>query len=261
STGTVTITLTGLVWYLQAGASGDGRSNTPSVSPSVMSTAAGTSDIFYVFSGGGTLNGAFTLKNSQQLLGQGVALTVNSISLFSAGAAPTIANSGGDAVTLASGNTLQGFSIGNTSGKAIVGSSVGTLNVSSASISTTGQALDLTGVSTPTVNVTFASVTSSGGTKNVNLVGLGGTVSLGSGALSGASSNAFDVSGGTATISYSGTITNSTALAVNVASKTGGTVTFSGGIPVANASSTSSRGISLASNTGATINFTGGIAL
>ena len=63
------------------------------------------------------------------------------------------------------------------------------------------------GVSTPTATISLDSVTSSGGTKNVNLVGLNGTIGLGSGALSGASGNAFDVSGaGTAVITYSGTI-------------------------------------------------------
>src|SRR5437773_3627316 len=38
--GTVTINLSGRVWYLQAGAAGDGRRGTPSGSPAAMSTAA-----------------------------------------------------------------------------------------------------------------------------------------------------------------------------------------------------------------------------
>src|SRR6266699_1027351 len=61
ATGTVNIILTGRVWYLQAGAAGDGRSTTPSGSPSAMSTAADKStDIFYMFSNAGSLNGLFT---------------------------------------------------------------------------------------------------------------------------------------------------------------------------------------------------------
>src|SRR5262249_58308363 len=95
TTGTVTITLNSAVWYLQAGASGDGRSNTPSGDPAAMSAAAGTSQIFYVFSSGGTLNGAFTLKNSPQLLGQGGALAGNGRSLFPAGGGAAHANSDG----------------------------------------------------------------------------------------------------------------------------------------------------------------------
>src|SRR4029077_15228837 len=58
-----------------------------------------------------------------------------------------------------------------------------------------------------------------------------------------------------------GANTTSPPLEDNNNGKAGGTVTLSGGIPVANASSTSSRGISLTSNTGATINLTGGVAL
>ena len=53
ATGTVRINLTGRVWYLVAGGVGDGRSNTPSGSPSAMSTAADkATDIFYIFSNG-----------------------------------------------------------------------------------------------------------------------------------------------------------------------------------------------------------------
>jgi len=106
STGTVKINLTGRVWYLQAGAAGDGRSNTPSSSPSAMSTAANlNSDIFYIFSNAGNLDGPFSLDNSQQLLGQGVALTVNAINLFSASTLPTLIDTTAatNGVTLANG--------------------------------------------------------------------------------------------------------------------------------------------------------------
>lgn len=257
STGTVTIHMPVRVWYLQAGAAGDGRSNTPSGNPSAISTSANLStDILYVFSNAGTLNGAFTLDNSQQLLGQGVNLVANSITLFTAGSTPVIANTGGDAVTLASGNTLSGFNIGNTSGKAIVGTSVGTLNVSNISINTTGAGLDLTGVSTPAVNVTLSGLTSSGGTNNVKLTGLNGTISLGSGSLSAASGDSFVVSGGAATISYSGSIASGSAHSINIGGMaSGGSVAFSGGITDTDA------GITLTNNTGATINFTGGLSL
>src|SRR5256714_5962149 len=235
TTATVTINLTGRVWYVQNGAAnGNGLSSNPFNSPSSASTAANaSSDIIYIFSDIGAnakLNGNFALDNSQQLLGQGVGLTVNSINLFSVGSASTITNSSGGAVTLGSGNTLSGFNIGNTSGTAIIGSSVGTLNISSVSVNTTGAGLDLTGVSTPTVNVTLGGLTSSGGSKNVNLVGLNGTISLGSGALSNASGTAFNVSGGGASVTYAGTITQNTAgqRAVNIDSTTGGRGCFSG---------------------------------
>jgi len=260
STGTVTIALTGRVWYLQAGAAGDGRSNTPSGNPAAMSTAADKStDVFYMFSNAGSLSGLFTVDAGQQLLGQGVNLVVNAITLFTAAApTPTTSNGAGNCVTLAGApgnNTLSGFNIGNCSGVAIAGSNVGTLNVSTLSINTTGQGLDLTGSGNPAVNVVLGGLTSTGGAKNVNLVNLGGTITLASGALSGAAGNAFDVSGGVATTTYSGTISNSGAKQVNIANMTGGSVALSGAV------GGTGTGINLTTNTGATISFSGGIAL
>jgi hypothetical protein len=259
TTGTVTFTVTGRVWYVVAGGVGDGRSPTPSGSPSAMSTAANAAtDFIYVYFNAATLNGAFTLTGGVSLIGEGVALVVNAATLRPAGSTPTIQNNAGDNVTLGLGNTLAGFNMGNTSGKAITGTSVGTLSVSTVSINTTGAGLDLTGVSTPTVSVVLGGLTSTGGTKNVNLVGLNGTVTLASGALSGASGNAFDVSGGNAAITYGGTITQNTGRAVNIASRTGGTITLSGLVTSSGAGAT---GVNLATNTGATINFTGGLTL
>lgn len=258
TTGFVTFSVSGRVWYAVAGGTGDGRSTTPSGSPSAMSTAATAStDFIYVFSNASVLNGAFALGNGVSLIGEGVALVVNATTLRNAGSTPVIANSGGDCVTLGSGNTLSGFNVGNTSGKALVGASVGTLSASSVAINTTGAGVDLTGTASPAVNVVLTSLTSSGGTNSVKLTTLGGTVNLGSGALNGASGNAFDVNGGTATVSYSGTITGS-ARAVNIVNKTGGTVTLSGQVSSSGAGAT---GVNLASNTGATINFTGGLSL
>ena len=63
------------------------------------------------------------------------------------------------------------------------------------------------------------------------------------------------MSGGAATITYSGTISNSTLKQVNIANTTGGSAAFSGAV---NGTGT---GINLTTNTGATISFTGGIAL
>src|SRR6266480_4234636 len=192
STGTVTITLTGRVWYLQAGAAGDGRSNTPSSSPAAMSTLADkNTDVFYIFSNGASLNGPFSVDAGQQLLGQGVNLVVNAITLFTSGAAPTTTNTAGSCVALAGApgnNTLSGFNIGNcTGGTAITGANVGTLNVSTLSINTNGGGLDLTGVGSPTVSVVLGGLTATGGTVGANLVGMNGTITLAGGTLSGAS--------------------------------------------------------------------------
>jgi hypothetical protein len=72
-----------------------------------------------------------------------------------------------------------------------------------------------------------------------------------------AASAAFLVSGGTATITYSGTISKTNAVsAVDVQTKTGGTATRT-----ITASTTTAAAINLATNTGATINFSGGLNL
>ncbi|HSS20394.1 MAG TPA: hypothetical protein VLL54_09995 [Pyrinomonadaceae bacterium] len=261
ATGTVTITLTGRVWYLQAGAAGDGRSNTPSSNPAAMSTAADKStDVFYIFSNAASLNGAFSVDAGQQLLGQGVNLVVNAITLFSSAApTPTTTNTAGNCVALAGApgnNTLSGFNIGNcTGGTGITGGNVGTLTVSSMTINTNGGALDLTGVGAPTVSVVLGNTTSTGGARNVSLVGLNGTVTLAGGALSGATGNGLHMDAGTAGLTFSGTIQNTGGRQVNIINKTGGTVALSGAI------GGTGTGIFMNANPGATMNFTGGIAL
>jgi hypothetical protein len=261
SIGTVRINLTGRVWYLQAGAAGDGRSNTPSSSPAAMSTAADKStDVFYIFSNAASLNGPFSVDAGQQLLGQGVNLVVSAITLFNAaGPTPTTTNTAGSCVALAGApgnNTLSGFNIGNcTGGTGITGANVGTLNVSTMSINTNGGALDLTGVGTPTASVVLGGTTSTGGARNVSLVGLNGTFTLAGGALSGATGNALNVDGGNAGITFSGTISNSGGRQVNIINKASGTVALSGAI------SGTGTGVFLNANGTSIFNLTGGVVL
>ncbi|MGH9929338.1 MAG: beta strand repeat-containing protein, partial [Pyrinomonadaceae bacterium] len=259
NTGTVTVTVGApRVWYVNnSGANGDGRSTSPFNTLANAAAVDGANDIIYIFTGAGNYTGGITLTNGEQVTGNGVALVVNTFTLRAAGSRPTVVNGAGNGLTLALGNTLSGFNFGNcTGGVAVTGTSVGTLTMNNMLINTNGGALDLTGVATPTVSVVLDSTTSSSGTKNVNLVGLNGTITLGSGALSGASGNAFDVSGaGNAVITYSGTIGNTTARSVNVVNKNGGSVSLSGAV------SGSNLGIVLTGNTGSTINFSGGINL
>ena len=257
------------VWYVNntAGA-GDGRSSSPFNTLAAAVTASAINDTIFVFAGDGLTtnqNAGAVLKNGQRLVGEGAALdvpvTVNAVAtptLYPAGGAPRIGNSAGNGVTLASANTLKGFIANNASGTAILGTNVGALVISTVAVSTGGAGIDLTGVGVPSVNVVIMSVSSNGGTKNVNLVGLGGTIDLGTGNLTGATGNAFDVSGagGTADISYAGTISNAStgARVVSVTGKTAGTVTLSGAIT---SSGTNPAGIVLTGNTGATINLSG----
>ncbi|TPO09990.1 S-layer family protein [Mesorhizobium sp. B1-1-5] len=174
-------------------------------------------------------------------LGTGTPMTGTAVSINNNGQSSTInfAN-----IDIASSGTT-GFSAANG----------GTVNVATGTVSSTGaQAINLNGVAT-TTGINFTSTTSTGGSNNVSLTNVtgAGAVNLGAGTLSGASGTAFLVSGGSNTISYSGTIAKTSAgNVVSISSHTGGTATFGGTI----SATVSSGGIALSNNTGATINFT-----
>src|SRR5207248_1881852 len=100
-----------------------------------------------------------------------------------------------------------------------------------------------------TVGATFDAVTSGGGTNNVSLTNVSGTLAMNGGALSGAAASnaAFLASGGTAAVTYAGTIDKTTTgNLVNVTSKTGGSVLLSGALCSGTCSNHS--GISLTNN-------------
>ena len=124
-----------------------------------------------------------------------------------------------------------GLTIDTTFGTAIFGTG-GTMGITATGgsetvNSTLGPAIGLTGVA---ATIALDSTSSGGGTNNVSLANVTGTVSLGSGSLTGATGTAFDISGGTVSASYSGNITKANAGAlVSVANHSVGTVSFSTG--------------------------------
>src|SRR6185295_8191202 len=112
------------------------------------------------------------------------------------------------------------------------------------------------------VNLQLNSLTSSNSASTgVSLTNVTGTFSAPSGSsITNAGTTDFDISGGTANVTYGGTITDDAGQLISVASTTGGTKSFTGAIsdgPTAN----TGGGISRTINTGATIRFSGGLAL
>jgi large repetitive protein len=240
-------------------------------------------DNIFIYESATAYNNGVTLLTGQRLIGQDSTSSLSTLTGLNppSGSAPFPAMNSGNAtitkITTGSGagitlnstgaagtNTVNGLTVGNTAGAGIQGLNSGTVTIADVSINEpsstrTGQALFLDGqANTLAVTATFINVTSSSSaTNNVSLVRTTGTINLGTGALSGSTGNAFNVSGAgnTATISYAGTITNSTSRAVNIQNKTGGTVTFSGLI------TSTGSGIFLDTNTGTTMNFTGGVNL
>ena len=106
----------------------------------------------------------------------------------------------------------------------------------------------------------FLLTSGSSATIGVSLTNVTGTFSVPSGSsITNAGTTDFEISGGTANVTYGGTITDDVGQLVSVSGTTAGTKTFSGAISDGNDGDGS--GISLSSNTGATIEFTGGVTL
>lgn len=271
-TGLVVMTVGSRVWYVdnEATAPGDGRDVSAFAALASAEAPSGIGDMIFVDEGDGTTTGydaGFALKNTQALIGSGittdVTATLNSetVTLFSAaGDAPEITRStAGTTIALASGNTLQGLSIASTNGAGISGGAVGSLFVNPTSVAAVGgPALDVS--ASGALNATFASLSSSNSaTHGIRLVGVTGTMTASGGAISEATSEDVLVSGGTANVTYDGTITDDLGTLVSITGTTGGTKDFNGAIT--DGGDGDGSGISLNTNTGATINFDGGLTL
>ncbi|MEQ1862398.1 MAG: SdrD B-like domain-containing protein, partial [Chthoniobacteraceae bacterium] len=212
-TGTVTINFGAQeVWYVDSAFAGtsDGRSTNPFKTLGDVSGATGpdgVGDIIYVNSGSYT--GGITLLGTQTLHGENTALVVGGINVAAAGAAPTLAPGAGAAVTLASNNTLTGFTIGNSQ-RDILGLNFGTLTVSNVTLNGTGKTLDLENGSFTAGSVfnSVASTGTSGLTTNghgMRIVSVGGSVNLGSTSISGTEAQAVFVNNSTLDINFGNT--------------------------------------------------------
>ena len=213
---TVTVTVDEMIWFVDnaQAAQGDGRLTSPFNSldgPAGYNAAAADApgDIVFVYAGSGNYHGGITLQNDQYLIGDGVdlasavPLTLPSHSLpLPAGpnARPTLANSAGNGVTLAAGNTVRGLNIGPTSGVAVVGSSVGSLTVNTLAISGAAGGLD---IDTGNLAVTVDSIASSGGAYGVRLLNTSGSLTVsGLATLDNATNEGLRIVDSTAAISF-----------------------------------------------------------
>jgi uncharacterized repeat protein (TIGR01451 family) len=260
---TVSITVANRVWYVDsaAGAGGDGRSSTPFDALSDVTGATGpdaTSDTIYVRERAGDYDGNMTLLNTQQLLGSGVNLVVGGYTLVPASANTTLVTTAPatNSVTVAQNNTVRGFTIGNTTGAKLAGTTVGStpgLTVNTLTMAGSGPAVNLNGSGTLAVTIDSLSTTSS--VNAILISGMGGSFTASAGAISGATGADVTGTGGTANITYTGSITNTGGQSVNFSSRTGGTVAFNGAI------NDTGTGISLTGNGGSTFSFRGGLIM
>ncbi|MEK6336042.1 MAG: Ig-like domain-containing protein [Acidobacteriota bacterium] len=283
---TVSLIVSGMIWFINAAAgAGNGRLATPfnsvasfqAINTNAGGTTAGNGDNIFIYENASAYTGPITLLSNQKLIGQdatatlaaiaGVTVPLDSFPLpaMNPGAPATTLNSsaaGVNAVNLnaaGTGNTVRGLTITTGSGtsKGINGTSFGTLTTADLIISGSGPALDLT---TGSLSGSFNSISSSGGANGIRLSAIGGSSTLGTGALSGATAEEFFITGAnsTVTLTYDGTISTTAAASrpVSISGKTtSGNVTFNGAV------SGTGNGVLLDNNDGATITFRGGLTL
>lgn len=214
----------------------------------------------------GSYSGGLPLENGQTLFSQRHGLVVpdggsGNVTLEAAvPAGPNTTITGG--LTLAQNNTIQGIHLGNATGAALSGSSVGnaTMNTqtSGAIDNQTGKAVD---ISSGTLKMQFTGVSSNNSsTDGIRLDNTAGTFNASGGSIQNATDQDVDISGDRSGsddvgFTYDGTISDSSGTVVSVANQTGGTKDFNGLI------TSTGVGISLVSNSGATNRFDGGLTL
>lgn len=175
------VNVNGRVWFAKdnAAAGGDGRQDTPFNALANLQNAGQNNDTLYLYRGSGSISGGLTLKAGQTLIGEGSALTYNATTILPAGTNPSVVNNaGGAGLTLGSGNTVKGLSVtGSTAG--ITGSNFGTLSADLNTVTASaGSALNLSSGTLAATIKTVNATTSAASTNGVNLVGVGGTLSV-----------------------------------------------------------------------------------
>jgi hypothetical protein len=144
SSATVTITVGTTVWYVNdaAASGGNGEAGTPFNSLTSASAALGPNSILFLYQGNATYSGGLTLKSGDSLFGQPHGLTVSGYTLVAAGGSnPTITNSGGDGIDLASTADVENVTISGPSANGISASGVtgGTITIKNDTITGYGQ--------------------------------------------------------------------------------------------------------------------------
>jgi hypothetical protein len=283
---TVNLTLANRVWYVKnSGAAGNGQSQNPFNTLAAAQAASLAGDTIFVYNGNNTTSGqnaGITLKNNQQLIGEGVALVVNTVTLVPAGTKPLITNTAGSAVTLANGNTVKGLNVTGPSGNGIDGTNTAGLTMDTMTIQGAGAASSGFVLSTPTGTVTVTNtaisnspfgltinggtaaftmnntntISSNAGQRTINFANLGATavVAIGAGITDNGIGMQVASSASGAQISFTGTQTlaTTTNTAVTLATNSGAIISFSGTLAI-----TTTTGIGFTASAGGTINVSG----
>lgn len=243
---TVTVNVSGMIWFIDNNATacttlaaGCGRLTNPFSSLlafAALNNGSGNNpaanDNIFVYESASDYAGPVTLLNGQKFIGQDATASLSSITGLTppAGSDPLPATNSangvivnittGNAITVASSNTLRGFTGGNSTTD-ITGSAFGTLTISDVTLNGTGQALNLTN---GTLAATFGGISSStSATTGVSLSSVAGSLT-----------------------SPTTTVTDPTGIGVSVGSSSA-TLNFGN----TTASSSGNTGVSLLNNSGA----------
>ncbi|MFL6373799.1 MAG: beta strand repeat-containing protein, partial [Pyrinomonadaceae bacterium] len=250
---------------------GLGRSTDPFDTLAKAATASAAGDTIYVFNGDGTTAGqttGITLKLNQVLIGEGVALiapaTVNGTTptLRAAGTKPQISNAtaASDAVTLNDGNTVKGLTITGATRDGIAGSTHASFTADTLTVqNNTGSGLHFTSM---TGNLTLTNATITGNAIQLDVNNGTGTVALNN-------SNSITAGAGKRSVSIqnrplsAGSITIGAGITDNgtgilVSNNASGTITFNGAQTL---TTTTNTAVNLATNTGVTITFSGTLGI
>jgi uncharacterized repeat protein (TIGR01451 family) len=209
---TVTIEVSPVLWVIDnsAGGANEGTTADPFTSIASFNASAdpGTGDIVYLAETGTDYTDGIVLDQDQVLIGEGApgaslqAVLGIALPPFSdplppvGGTRPVIGGVTGAGITLASGNTVRGLDVDDTSGNGITdaGASVGTLTIGDVSITGTGGAIRVANGGTLAVALGEASantVTAGG----ILLAGVSGSFAVTSGAIDVAGAAAIDITG------------------------------------------------------------------
>jgi hypothetical protein len=277
--GTVSLDIAGRVWFVKGDVPGPGTGTQadPFRLLSAVNGAGGAgdpdaaNDFIYLYETAAAVDytGGLGLEAGQHLVGSGSALVVGTTTVLPAGTPPTVVNTGGNALTLASGATIEGLTVNAANNAAISGSgALGTVTIDNVTLATSssGGGLNLQNVTSP-VTMSASSITGTGSGGALVLNGGNGAVDLATTSINKTAGRLVDVQNRTGGAVTLGGVTGTGAAtdAIVVSTNTASTVTFGSGLSV---TTTSARGLLAngggtiaVSGTASTISATGGAAL
>src|SRR5215470_16752844 len=235
-TATVTINISGLIWFVDntPGSNGDGRLTSPFrnlVGGANPLTGTVANDNIFLYTGSGNYTGGLTLTSGEKFIGQGASQSILSITGLSApsgnnllpatgGSNPTIIAASANEITIASNNQIWGTTFGATTGTSInsTGSAYGTLKVRDTTINNgSGRAINLTN---GTADVILQSLTST----NSSTTGMTIDTTAGSFSVTGTTSITNSGGNGASLTTNTGTITFAALNVTNTTSNHSGLV-------------------------------------